>query len=67
MRTNVDIDDDLLERAFAVSRKRTKKALIHEALQELIKLKGRKDFTELAGLIEFCQDYAHKKLRETRE
>ncbi len=39
MRTNIEIDDDLLEQAFFVSRCRTKKELIHEALKEFIKLK----------------------------
>ncbi len=66
MRTNIDIDDDLLDQAFSVSRMRTKKELIHEALKEFIKLKKRKDLTELAGLIEFRKGYDHKKMRETR-
>jgi Arc/MetJ family transcription regulator len=66
MRTNIDIDDELLQQAFSVSRSRTKKQLIHEALEEFIRLKKRKDLTELAGFIEFREDYDHKKLRETR-
>jgi Arc/MetJ family transcription regulator len=66
MRTNIDIDDDLLEQAFSVSRIRTKKELIHEALKEFIRLKRRKDLTELAGFIEFHDGYDHKKSRETR-
>jgi Arc/MetJ family transcription regulator len=66
MRTNIEIDDELLAQAFSVSRSRTKKELIHEALREFIRLKKRKDLTELAGFIQFHQDYDHKKLRETR-
>lgn len=66
MRTNIDIDDELLGQAFSVSRMRTKKDLIHEALRELIRLKKRKDLAELAGLIEFREGYDHKKMRETR-
>ena len=66
MRTNIDIDDSLLEEAFSVSSVKTKKGLIHEALREYIKLKKRKDLAELAGLIEFHQGYDHKKCRETR-
>ncbi len=66
MRTNIDINDSLLEEAFSVSQVRTKKDLIHEALQEYIKLKKRKDLTELAGSIEFHEGYDYKKLRETR-
>lgn len=51
MRTNIDLSDSLLEEAFALSKVRTKKDLIHEALREYIKLKKRKDLTELAGSI----------------
>ena len=66
MRTNIEIDDELLAQAFSVSRFRTKKELIHEALREFIRLRKRKDLTELAGFIQFHEDYDHKKLRETR-
>jgi Arc/MetJ family transcription regulator len=65
MRTNIDIDDDLPEQAFFVSRCRTQKELIHELLKEFIKLKRCKDLTQLAGFIEFREGYAHKKLRGT--
>ena len=53
MRTNIVIDDQLLEEAFSVSRSKTKKEIIHEALRELIRLKKRKDLTDLAGRIFF--------------
>lgn len=66
MRTNIVIDDDLLKEAFSVSKARTKKDLIHEALRELIRLKKRKDMTELAGSIEFYKGYDYKSLRKTR-
>jgi Arc/MetJ family transcription regulator len=66
MRTNIDIDDALLEEAFSVARAATKKELIHEALREFIKIKKRKDLTELAGLVEFHNGFDHKKLREIR-
>ena len=64
MRTNIVIDDDLLKEAFSVSRARTKKDLIHEALKELVRLRKRKDLTELAGSIEFYKGFDHKKLRK---
>jgi len=64
VRTNIDIDDALLEEAFSISRARTKKDLVHEALRELIRVKRRKDMTELAGSIEFYEGYDHKKLRK---
>ena len=66
MRTNIVIDDALLEEAFSVSKARTKKDLVHEALRELVRIKRRKDMTELAGSIEFHEGYNHKKLRKMR-
>ena len=66
VRTNIVIDDKLLEEAFSVSMAKTKKDLIHEALMELIRLRKRKDLTELAGSINFYKDFDHKKLRKMR-
>lgn len=63
MRLNVVIDDGLLADAFSVSEARTKKDLIHEALRELVRLRKRKDLTELAGKIQFHKGFDHKKLR----
>ena len=48
MRTNIVIDDKLVDEAFLVSSAKTKKDLIHEALTEFIRLKKRKDLKELA-------------------
>lgn len=66
MRTNIDLDDELVEEAFSVSKMRTKKDLVHEALRELIKMRTIKDMTELSGLITFHTGYNHKKLRKIR-
>ena len=66
MRTNIDIDDDLIEEAFSVAQARTKKELVQEALREFIRLKKRKDLTDLSGFIEFHPGFNHKNLRKTR-
>ena len=66
MRTNIVIDDALLAEAFSVSRAQTKKELVHEALTELVRLRKRKDLTELAGKVKFREGFDHKKLRKTR-
>jgi Arc/MetJ family transcription regulator len=66
MRTNIVIDDDLLNEAFSVSNARTKKDLIHEALEEFVRLKKQKDLVDLAGVITFHKNYDHKKLRKLR-
>ncbi len=66
MRTNIILDDDLIREAFSVSKAKTKKELVHEALRELVNLRKRKDLTELAGSIQFLKGYDHKKLRKTK-
>lgn len=66
MRTNIVIDDDLLDEAFSVSQAATKKELVHEALKALVQLRKRKDLTELAGKIRFHKGFDHKKLRTAR-
>ena len=66
MRTNIVIDDHLLNEAFAVSNAKTKKDLIHEALREYVRLKKRKNLAELAGSIKFHKNYDHKTLRKLR-
>ncbi|MFZ0241580.1 MAG: type II toxin-antitoxin system VapB family antitoxin [Desulfobacterales bacterium] len=66
MRTNIDIDDSVLNEAFSLSTSKTKKDLIHEALREFIRLKKRKDLTDLAGQIQFEKNYDHKKMRTLR-
>ena len=67
MRTNIVIDDALLDEAFSVSNAKTKKDLIHEALKEFIRLKKRKDLTDLAGAVSFHKNYDHKRLKKLRE
>ncbi len=66
MRTNIDIDDELIKEAFSLSEFKTKKELIHEALRLFVKVKRRKDLTELAGAISFHEGYDHKDLRRMR-
>ena len=65
MRTNIEINDSLLQEAFAVSHVKTKKDLIHDALREYIRIKRQKDLTELAGSIEFSEGYDYKKTRKS--
>jgi Arc/MetJ family transcription regulator len=66
MRTNIVLDDDLVEEAFRLTGARTKKELVHLALDELVQRRRRRDLTELAGKISFREGYDHKALRELR-
>ncbi len=66
MRTNVVLDDDLVREAFRLTGVRTKRELIHTALQELVRARRKKDLTELAGRIRFRKGFDHKILRDVR-
>ncbi len=64
MRTNVVLDDNLVKKAFKHSNARTKKDLIHEALEELVAARQKRDLRELQGKISFSEGYDYKKLRK---
>lgn len=63
MRTNVELDDQLVEEAFRLTNVRTKKELMHLALQALIKSQKKHDLLDLSGKIQFQPDYDYKILR----
>ncbi|MGF1481049.1 MAG: type II toxin-antitoxin system VapB family antitoxin [Cyanophyceae cyanobacterium] len=66
MRTNIEIDEQLMEKAFAVTGVRTKKELVNLALEELIKLRSPKDLLDLAGQIEFTEGFSTDTVRQNR-
>ena len=63
MRTNIVLDDELIEKAFKYSNVTTKKDLISLALKEFIDNKSKLDLRELKGKIKFKKGYDYKKLR----
>ncbi len=65
MRTNIVIDDSLIEQGLKFSRIKTKKALIHLALEEFVQNHRRKNMLDLKGKIEFSAGYSHKALRQS--
>jgi Arc/MetJ family transcription regulator len=66
MRTNVDLDDTLVEEAFRLTTAKTKKELLNQALQALIQSRKKKNLLDLAGKIQFADDYDYKALRANR-
>jgi Arc/MetJ family transcription regulator len=60
-RTNIDLDDRLVEEGLRVFKCKTKKELIHLALQELLKTEKRKEILKLRGRLQWEGD-----LEETR-
>ena len=63
MRTNVVIDDRLIDEALRLSKIKTKKEVIHLALEEFVRNRKRLDLKQLKGKIEFAKGYDYKKLR----
>lgn len=66
MRTNIVLDDDLIEEARRLTGIRTKSELVREALRELIRARRRRSLLELEGRIEFAAGYDHRALRKAR-
>ncbi|MCP5104344.1 MAG: type II toxin-antitoxin system VapB family antitoxin, partial [bacterium] len=64
MRTNVLIDDHLINEAFRVTKLKTKKELIKTALQELIENRKKMDLRKIRGKIDFRDDYDYKEMRK---
>lgn len=51
MRTNIEIDDELMEEAIKLSSTKIKKNIINEALQNYVNWLKRKEMTNLFGKI----------------
>jgi len=65
MRTNIVLNDELLDEAFKFSQSiSTKKDLIETALKEYVNNRKRKNIRELRGKIKFLDDYDYKTMRE---
>lgn len=63
MRTNIDLDDELVAEAFSYTDVKTKKELVHLALKEFVTRHRRADLRELPGTVGLLEDYDHKALR----
>jgi Arc/MetJ family transcription regulator len=51
MRTNIEIDDDLIREALRISGLRTKRAAVEAGLKALIRLNRQKKILDLAGKV----------------
>ena len=65
MRTNIDIDDDLLAAAQRVAGTKTKRATVQYALEELVRRRERKSVMELLGDIEWEGDLEASRASRT--
>ena len=51
MRTNIEIDDDLMAKAMAATNGPTKKAVVEQGLQLLVSLKAQEGIKKLRGTV----------------
>ena len=56
MRTNIDIDDELMNNALKYSTLKTKKEIINEALNEYVKYQMRLKLLSLKGKVKWVGD-----------
>jgi hypothetical protein len=63
MATNLALDPELLDRAFAVSGESTKKAAVTLALMEFIARREQTRIVELFGKLEWDENYDYKAER----
>jgi Arc/MetJ family transcription regulator len=56
MRTNIEIDDDLMKKALKYSKLKTKKAIINKALMEYVKYQMRLNMLSLQGKVKWVGD-----------
>ena len=56
IRTNIELDEELVDEAMKLSQKKTKKELVNYALKELVSRIKRKKLLELEGKVEWTGD-----------
>ena len=65
MRTNIVLNDELVEQAFKLSQSvTTKRELIEIALKEYVSNRKRKNIKELQGKVKFMEGYDYKGMRK---
>lgn len=64
MATNLAIDDNLIEEARRLSKLKTKKAAINEALQEYVQRHRQMEVLGLFGRVDIDPDYSYKEQRK---
>ncbi|HYN78433.1 MAG TPA: type II toxin-antitoxin system VapB family antitoxin [Lamprocystis sp. (in: g-proteobacteria)] len=69
MRTNIVLDQALVDEAMVYAKVRTKRELVNLALREFLAARRRRDIAELFGTVQIDPDYDYKALRreERRE
>lgn len=63
MRTNIVLDDKLIDEAFLLTTIKTKRELVDQALKEFVAHRKRLNLRDLKGVGGFVDDYDYKELR----
>jgi Arc/MetJ family transcription regulator len=63
MRTNIVLDEELIQEAFKYTQAKTKRELVELALREFVENHRRRDLMDLFGKGGIRTDYDYKKLR----
>ncbi|HZU08947.1 MAG TPA: type II toxin-antitoxin system VapB family antitoxin [Pseudacidobacterium sp.] len=67
MRTNIEIDDQLIEQAMRQSGLRTKKATVEAALRLLVKTRAQAAIRQLRGKVQWEGDLNQSRLGRVKE
>ena len=67
MRTNIEIDDQLVNRAMRSSGARTKRAVVEAALQLLVKTHAQTAIRQLRGKVQWEGNLKESRLSRVRE
>ncbi|MGE3508691.1 MAG: type II toxin-antitoxin system VapB family antitoxin [Vicinamibacterales bacterium] len=65
MRTNIEIDDDLMRRAMRASGAATKRAAVEQGLRMLIDVRGQRAIRRLRGKVKWTGDLNASRLGRT--
>ena len=67
LRTNLELDKNLVEEAMALSKSKTQKSVIENALIEFVEKRRKHNLIDIKGSIEFSENYDYKAMRTERE
>jgi Arc/MetJ family transcription regulator len=66
MATNLDLDDELVEKARLIGHHKSKKAAVTEALEEYIQRRKQIEIIKDFGTVEYEDSYDYKKQRNVK-
>lgn len=65
MRTNIEIDDDLMREAMGATGATTKRAVVEQGLRMLIHVRGQRAIRQLRGKVKWTGDLHASRLGRT--